>query len=90
MRCTLEFFFNILDVAALAAYIIFKWHNPALKGLDQRRLFVLNIPKQICTKNIEKCLQNRKGQELSSKIVVCVSTTLTTWYYIAVFQLKRF
>lgn len=47
-RWPLAFFFNIIDVAALAGYIIYMDHNQNVKSTDKRRKFLKDLAYQLC------------------------------------------
>ncbi|XP_075155596.1 uncharacterized protein LOC142228957 [Haematobia irritans] len=56
-RWTLAMFYNMLDVAALAAFTIYNEMKP--KGSDRRRSFLLLLTKQLATPNVaERALNN--------------------------------
>lgn len=53
-RWPLAFFFNILDIAALAAYIIFIENNPNLiKKSEGRRHFLTQLAEHLCVPTVE-------------------------------------
>lgn len=52
-RWTLAFFYNILDVGALAAYTIYMENNPQAKKL-QRRNFLKDLAIGLCIPEVEK------------------------------------
>lgn len=56
-RWPLALFYNILDTAALAAFIIFKHHHPNRRS-DQRREFLNELSLQLCLPNINQRSQN--------------------------------
>lgn len=47
-RWTLAFFYNIIDVAGLASYIIHMEHNTQLRSTDRRRKFLKNLANELC------------------------------------------
>lgn len=52
-RWPLAFFYNILDIAALAAYIIFTQHNPQVTSkTDRRRVFLKNLGRELCLPSV--------------------------------------
>ncbi|CAK1594994.1 unnamed protein product [Parnassius mnemosyne] len=57
-RWPLALFYNIIDIAALAAYIIYMEHNPQLVSSDRRRKFLKSLSLQLCGKNIEERSKN--------------------------------
>ncbi|XP_047534335.1 piggyBac transposable element-derived protein 1-like [Vanessa atalanta] len=57
-RWPLALFYNIIDIAALAAYIIYMEHNPQLTSSDRRRKFLKSLSLQLCSKNIEERSKN--------------------------------
>ena len=59
-RWPLTLFYNILDVSALATYIIYKTNNPMLKGGDVRQSFLKDLAKQLCMNNIEARMSNQR------------------------------
>lgn len=52
-RWPLAFYYNLIDVAALAAYIIYKKNHPTLKSSGLRRNFLKDLAKQLCLPTIE-------------------------------------
>lgn len=52
------FFYNIMDVAPLATYIIHVEHNPWLKSTEDHHLFLIDLAFQLCKSQIEACSQN--------------------------------
>ena len=66
-RWSLALFYNMLDVAALGPFIIYKKNNPTLKGSDVRRIFLKALAKQLCTMNIDTRIN-------SSRIIAQFST----------------
>lgn len=52
-RWPLAFFYNMVDVAALCAYIIYMEHNPRFRSTDKRRKFLKDLAKQLCIPAIE-------------------------------------
>lgn len=60
-RWSLCFFFNILDLAGLAAYIIYKENNPCVTDIDtRRRSFLKTLAFQLCMPSIEKRREHSK------------------------------
>lgn len=59
-RWPLALFFNAIDVAALAAYIIYIENNPQLTSTDRRRRFLKDLSFQLCKENIEQRTRNSK------------------------------
>lgn len=59
-RWPLAFFFNILDVAALAAFIIFKTNNPTLKDVQKRRSFLNDLAFQLCNPAMKSRSENAR------------------------------
>lgn len=59
-RWPLALFFNAIDVAALAAYIIYIEQNTQLTSTDRRRRFLKELSFQLCKENIEQRAQNPK------------------------------
>lgn len=58
-RWLLALFFNILDVAALASYIIYYENNKMLpKKTNQRRLFLRQLSEELAISIIENYSQN--------------------------------
>lgn len=57
-RWPLALFYNIIDIAALAAYIIYMEHNPQLASSDSRRKFLKTLSLQLCRENIEERSKN--------------------------------
>lgn len=57
-RWPLALFFNIIDIAALAAYIIYMEHNPQFVSSDRRRKFLKSLSLQLCAQNIEERSKN--------------------------------
>lgn len=54
-RWPLAFFYNILDVACLAAYIIYTENNPQIAyKTDRRRSFLKNLGRDLCLPSIIK------------------------------------
>lgn len=56
-RWTLALFFNMIDVAALAAYLIWKEHHPNLTTKDSRRQFLKDVAFQLCRENPPKMIR---------------------------------
>lgn len=54
LRWPLSFFFNIIDVAGLASYIIYRHNNPRTRTPDQRRLFLKDLANELCRPSIEQ------------------------------------
>lgn len=52
-RWPLAFFFNMIDIAALAAYIIYMEHNQRFNSTDRRRKFLKELAHQLCMPAIE-------------------------------------
>jgi Transposase IS4 len=57
-RWPLALFYNCIDVAALAAYIIYMEHNPMFRSTDRRRKFLRDLSTQLCMPNIEVRMTN--------------------------------
>lgn len=58
-RWPLAFFYNILDVACLAAYVLYYENNKMLvKKSFERRLFYRQLGRQLCTPFVESRLHN--------------------------------
>lgn len=57
-RWSLAYFFNMLDIAALAAYIVFKENNPKLNLGEPRRTFLRELAFQLCMPAIEARRKN--------------------------------
>lgn len=53
-RWPLALFYNVIDIAALAAYIIYMDHNPMFSSTDRRRKFLKELSFQLCQANIEQ------------------------------------
>lgn len=54
-RWPLAFFYNILDISALAAYIIFTQHSPQVASKsDRRRVFLKNLGRDLCLPSVIK------------------------------------
>lgn len=53
LRWPLAFFYNMVDVAALASYIIYREHNPQFKTKDQRRFFLKDLSNELCKPEVE-------------------------------------
>lgn len=52
-RWPLAFFYNILDIACLAAHIIYSENNPQIAcKTDRRRLFLKNLARDLCISSI--------------------------------------
>jgi hypothetical protein len=68
-RWPLAFFYNILDIAALAAYIIFTEHNPqVVHKTDRRRLFLKFVKM--------KGKEEKLVKVAAIATVLCVTSTL--------------
>ncbi|XP_050520903.1 piggyBac transposable element-derived protein 4-like [Daktulosphaira vitifoliae] len=52
-RWPLAFFFNMIDIAALAAYIIYMEHNQRFNTTDRHRKFLKELANQLCMPAIE-------------------------------------
>ncbi|CAM1324636.1 Uncharacterised protein r2_g3341 [Pycnogonum litorale] len=59
LRWPMAFFYNMIDVAGLASYIIHREHNPELKTKDQRRKFLKDLANKLCMPSIEARSTNR-------------------------------
>jgi len=57
-RWPLALFYNILDVAALAAYLIYKANNEMIKKNDARSTFLRQLGEQLCLPIIQDRSQN--------------------------------
>ena len=68
-RWPMAIFYNILDIAALAAFIIFKENNPEFsRNTDSRRHFLKDLRKALVQKNVEERSQQRRiMQQFSSR-----------------------
>lgn len=47
-RWPLAFFYNMVDLAALSAYIIYTEHTPRLTSTDRRRRFLKDLANELC------------------------------------------
>ncbi|KAL4090139.1 hypothetical protein QTP88_025038 [Uroleucon formosanum] len=52
-RWPLAFFYNMIDIAALSAYIIYTEHNRRFNSTDRRRRFLKELANQLCMPAIE-------------------------------------
>ncbi|KAL4123045.1 hypothetical protein QTP88_015277 [Uroleucon formosanum] len=52
-RWPLAFFYNMIDIAALSAYIIYTEHNQRFNSTDRRRRFLKELANQLCMPAIE-------------------------------------
>ena len=52
-RWPLAFFYNMIDIAALSAYIIYTEHNQRFNSTDLRRRFLKELANQLCMPAIE-------------------------------------
>lgn len=59
LRWPLAFFYNMIDVAGLACYIIYREHNTRFRTKDQRRKFLKDLAKQLYMPAIEARSTNR-------------------------------
>lgn len=59
LRWPLAFFYNMIDVAGLASYKMYREHNPQFKKKDQRRRFLKDLAYQLCMPSIEARSTNR-------------------------------
>jgi len=58
-RWPLAFFFNIIDVASLATYIIYYENNKMIpKKTSQRRIFLRQLSEELCMPHIQERSQN--------------------------------
>lgn len=63
-RWPLSLFFNAIDIAALASYIIYMEFNTQHKSTDRRRKFLKDLSIDLCRENIE---QRAKSTKISSQ-----------------------
>lgn len=59
-RWPLSLFFNAIDVAALASYIIYMEHNIEFTSTDRRRHFLKDLSLQLSMENIKQRAKNSK------------------------------
>lgn len=59
LRWPLAFFYNIIDVAGLASYILYRHNNPRARTPDQRRIFLKELAHELCLPSVEKRSSNR-------------------------------
>lgn len=59
-RWPLAFFFNMVDIGALAAYVVYKANNPLSNEGEPRRTFIKNLATQLCLPAILERRQNIK------------------------------
>jgi hypothetical protein len=58
-RWSLAFFFNITDVASLAAYIVYSENNKNIpKKTSQRRIFLRQLSDELCMPHIQERSKN--------------------------------
>lgn len=57
-RWPLAMFYNMLNIAALAAYVIYHEHNTSFKSTNKRRKFLQDLSLQLCMPAIEARLEN--------------------------------
>jgi len=71
-RWPLSFFYNILDVACLAAYILYYENNKMLvKKSYERRLFYRQLGRELCTPFVENRSQNPQiMRHFSTKVAI--------------------
>lgn len=70
-RWPLAFFYNILEIAALAAYVIHKENNPSNKDSGCRRKFLQGLAKNLVRPEVEKRFSNPQiMRHLSSKLAI--------------------
>jgi len=80
LRWTLAFFYNIINVAALATYIVMKKCNNEKISSNQRRLFLKELALQLCTLSIENRVLNTKlvrYQGIRSAIESCLGREIS-------------
>lgn len=65
-RWPLALFFNIIDVAALAAYIVYMEYNAQFISTDRRRLFLKDLSFELCKDNIERRAKNSNVIKIDS------------------------
>lgn len=58
LRWPLAFFYNMLDVSALAAYVIFQENNTVKSATDARRKFIQELCLQLVLPNVQKRANN--------------------------------
>lgn len=59
-RWPLALFYNMVDVAALASYILYRSHHPNSISKDQRRKFLKDLSKHLCMQSVK----DRSGNKL--------------------------
>lgn len=71
-RWPLAFFYNIIDIAALAAYTIYYENNDMLrKNTDQRRVFLRQLGEELCSPIIQdRSLNQQVIRNLSTKLAI--------------------
>ena len=57
-RWPLSLFFNIIDVSAVAAFVIYMEHNQKFTSTNRRRKFLKDLSLELCKANIEERAQN--------------------------------
>lgn len=57
-RWPLAFFFNMMDIAALAAYVVYMAnHEEYIRCSNRRALFLKNLAKELCIPNIQRRIE---------------------------------
>ena len=71
-RWPLAFFYNILDVTCLAAYILYYENNKVLpKNSYERRLFYRQLGRELCTPFVEKRSHNPQiMRQFTTKVAI--------------------
>lgn len=66
-RWPLAFFYNIVDIASLAAYILYYENNKMIKKTNKRRCFLHQLSKELCMLSIEDRSKNSQIMRNFSK-----------------------
>lgn len=70
LRWPLALFFNAIDIAAYATYIIYREHNPHTKSREQRRKFLKELANELCLPAVELRSKTKSIRVLSCRLAI--------------------